>query len=227
MDQATFRRLIIGTAAAALLVLGAYITTFALQYGWSVSSDQAVWGQFGDYLGGVLNPIFGFLAFVGVLWTLHLQATQLSLLKHQAELEEIQRLLASISSEADTLLSHKPRRVDEKIENEYLTVFDMIAGIGTAFLNGSPAAEEIKKRALPSIQFSIAALAIQLHQFVWVLKEYAKAGGSPTISQFYKRRYEVVICWLDTSGLLGPNERLREFFEPAQLAPVLRAQNEV
>ena len=37
------------------------------------------WGQFGDYLGGVLNPIFGFLGFIALLLTLKLQRQELKI----------------------------------------------------------------------------------------------------------------------------------------------------
>jgi len=38
-----------------------------------VSGEQdrrAALGALGDYFGGLLNPIFAFLSFMGVLWTL-------------------------------------------------------------------------------------------------------------------------------------------------------------
>ncbi|KAF6687211.1 hypothetical protein HFD98_24550 [Pseudomonas sp. EKM23D] len=37
------------------------------------STDQAVWGQFGDYFGGVLNPLLSFMALVGLLFNLRSQ----------------------------------------------------------------------------------------------------------------------------------------------------------
>lgn len=39
--------------------------------------NQAVWGQYGDYIGGVLNPILGFLSFLALLLTLILQRQEL------------------------------------------------------------------------------------------------------------------------------------------------------
>jgi hypothetical protein len=52
-----------------VIVAGRYIWEFSL----NVLSEQDKWGQFGDYFGGVLNPIFSFFAFVAILYTLRTQ----------------------------------------------------------------------------------------------------------------------------------------------------------
>ncbi len=52
------------------------LSYFLRRQPWSV--DSAVWGQFGDYIGGVLNPVFGLLTLVAVLKTIRLQQLELS-----------------------------------------------------------------------------------------------------------------------------------------------------
>lgn len=42
-----------------------------------ISKDTAVWGAFGDYIGGLLNPVFAFLSFMALLITLIFQNKQL------------------------------------------------------------------------------------------------------------------------------------------------------
>ena len=51
-----------------------------------LSNDPATWGTFGDYLGGTLNPIISFLAFIGLLYTIHQQAQEM-----QATREELKQ----------------------------------------------------------------------------------------------------------------------------------------
>lgn len=41
------------------------------------SNLNADWGTFGDYVGGVLNPVFGLLSFSGLLLTIYLQGKEL------------------------------------------------------------------------------------------------------------------------------------------------------
>lgn len=59
-----------GALLAASLVI-AYVSTF-----WPISSAHDRWGQFGDYFGGILNPIFSFLGLFVIANTLRLQVTQ-------------------------------------------------------------------------------------------------------------------------------------------------------
>lgn len=68
-----FLRLAVG---AVLVVGGAYLINF---WGVPISEKADVWGQFGDYLGGVLNPLFGFLSVLALLIALVLQMRELKL----------------------------------------------------------------------------------------------------------------------------------------------------
>jgi hypothetical protein len=51
---------------AAVVILGtfaAYLGYFALAINAPRSTDPASWGQFGDYIGGILNPVIALFAF--------------------------------------------------------------------------------------------------------------------------------------------------------------------
>jgi len=68
---------------AALVVGGAYVIYFK---GVPVSGDPGSWGQLGDYLGGVLNPVFGFLSVFALLVALVLQTRELKLSRESLSL---------------------------------------------------------------------------------------------------------------------------------------------
>lgn len=63
--------------AAALLVVVAivaiYLQNFFPIFGFQLSADTAVWGQFGDYVGGTLNPVLSFISIVLLIRSLTLQ----------------------------------------------------------------------------------------------------------------------------------------------------------
>ncbi len=59
---------------ALVSTLGAYVV---IHWGEPLSIRPEAWGQFGDYLGGTLNPFFSFLAFMGLLLTVALQHREL------------------------------------------------------------------------------------------------------------------------------------------------------
>lgn len=87
-----------------LAVAGRYISVFSTH----VLADQEKWGQFGDYFGGVLNPIFSFLAFIALLVTLRAQftANEDSERRHDEQLRE-QRLFQLINLMNENALSTK------------------------------------------------------------------------------------------------------------------------
>ena len=68
--------LIAGIASLpALLAAGCYVYRF----GPRLSDDHSRWGEFGDFLGGILNPTFGFIALLALFYTVYLQTRELQL----------------------------------------------------------------------------------------------------------------------------------------------------
>jgi len=217
------RTVVLSAVAFVALVAGAYVINFAVVHPSRVSTDSVEWGQLGDYIGGILNPLFAFLAFAGVLYTVHLQSAQLQLARRQSELDELQHLISSISKEADLILNQRPSEFgDPPVKNEHFTIFQVLSALGTAALNNHPNAEALKDRVVETISMEVNTFLIELHQLVWVLDEYKSAGGSDTVVGFYRKRYEVPVCWISASGILGDHPRVHAYFDPDRLAPFLR-----
>ncbi|MEA9787943.1 hypothetical protein VDF90_11940 [Xanthomonas campestris pv. raphani] len=60
-------------AIAALMAIGAVSFIYISAFGTTSSNDPGIWGQFGDYFGGVLNPLFALAAFLSALWSINVQ----------------------------------------------------------------------------------------------------------------------------------------------------------
>lgn len=63
-------------ATAIVATLGAWLFLFRLyeeSFGAALSGNQATWGAFGQYIGGLLTPLLGTFALVAVLYIAHLQ----------------------------------------------------------------------------------------------------------------------------------------------------------
>jgi Putative phage abortive infection protein len=82
--QRRFSYLAAAGALFFLVLLIVYFNTF----GTKIPKEQDKWGQFGDFLGGVLNPIFSFLALIGLLITIALQVRQLRISAHELRSSE-------------------------------------------------------------------------------------------------------------------------------------------
>jgi hypothetical protein len=104
------------------------------------SADNAAWGQLGDFLGGTLNPIFGFLGFTAVLTTLYIQKRELTQtlneLKQSREIasqgERISRINAQISA-VNSVLNMKQKQADEELK-----AHSVIQSTGTGKPSNSP-----------------------------------------------------------------------------------------
>jgi hypothetical protein len=71
-------------AVSVAVIITAYSLYF-FQFRGSLSDDTAIWGQFGDFVGGTLNSVFAFFGFLILLISLRLQARELA--ETRAELE--------------------------------------------------------------------------------------------------------------------------------------------
>jgi hypothetical protein len=74
---------LLGIAAIALITV---VWWYVHNFGPAPSGSQEIWGQFGDFLGGTLNPILGFLSLVAIVMTLAVQSRQLDLSHEQLKL---------------------------------------------------------------------------------------------------------------------------------------------
>lgn len=223
------RRLTVGAVAVIAGVILLYAWKVGSRSGFALSTDASSWAEFGDYVAGTLGPAFGFLAFMGVLLTLRLQAIQLDAVRSQAGLEEIQRLLATISVRLDQLLE---QRVEHGFTLPSLraspsTFFHALSAGGTALLTsssdwmrqafGAKTAEEAKGAlAVPAI-----SVGLELEQLAWCLGQYRRGGGSPEVIAFYKRRFGAVACWLDVLGFLASHPYAQEELDPQGMRPAL------
>lgn len=66
-------RYVIAAAIATFLAWTSYTLQFYISLGYGISEDPAVWGQLGDYLGGILNPVLSFISVVLLIKSLTLQ----------------------------------------------------------------------------------------------------------------------------------------------------------
>jgi len=80
-----------------LVVSGLLLITFFVIYGYFINfegnffpTERDKLGQFGDYFGGALNPIFGLASFLALLVTIIYQAKELKLSRTELELSRVE-----------------------------------------------------------------------------------------------------------------------------------------
>lgn len=218
-------------ASATWTVIGVYLYKFVWQTGeWQLSPSKSEWGTFGDFVGGVLNPYFSFLAFIGVVFTVILQSKQLDTMKAQTALEEMQRVQSSISERIDGLLAAPMKLNPEKfraLAESPQSVFDLIAALGTLHLK-EPKKDEVDWVAWAwsdeaaaglkaVLETQTAALRLEFEALGWMLCKYEASGGNEVVLEYYRYRYCAVLVWLDSLGLFESHGRVQTFFNPKEM----------
>lgn len=77
LEQETVLAFFIGALALAVPIAISVVIAYLMQFNNGIANDQEIWGQFGDFIGGTLNPIFGFLTLIALLLTLVVQSKEL------------------------------------------------------------------------------------------------------------------------------------------------------
>lgn len=101
-----------------LTIFGFYSYNFSYL---GISSNQEVWAQFGDFIGGTLNPILAFLAFIALLYTIKLQSDELK--DTRIELEKS----AKAQQEQSKSLELQNEATKQQIfENTFFKLFEIL-----------------------------------------------------------------------------------------------------
>ncbi|MDD3467969.1 MAG: hypothetical protein PHE67_12545 [Campylobacterales bacterium] len=91
--------------SVAILISIAVIGFYFFNFNGAVTLKQEVWGQFGDYLGGTLNPVFGFLSLIILLYVLRQNERALKMPKKELKLtrKELKNSATALAEQSETL----------------------------------------------------------------------------------------------------------------------------
>lgn len=112
---------------ACLLVVIVFLTYIVNFWNRPIATDASSWGAFGDYIGGVINPILGFFSFMALLITLDLQRKQLNKTEEQLELnrEELKLTREELKKTADAQID-SAKVMNEQLKTQALQQFDSL-----------------------------------------------------------------------------------------------------
>jgi dolichol kinase len=88
----------------------AIISLYFFKFGQFELGDQATFGQFGDYIGGTLNPFLSFFSILLLIWSIHGQSKQntlaLDALQQAQKFHQEQKLAQKSEKLIKTLEAH-------------------------------------------------------------------------------------------------------------------------
>lgn len=111
-----------GILLFALTSAGVVMLVYSHYFSGDITYNHEKWGQLGDFFGGVLNPIFAFLALIALLYTIKLQVRELR------ETKEYMGKTALAAKKQNEFLKTESKSADtytaiKAVYNDYLTLY--------------------------------------------------------------------------------------------------------
>lgn len=182
------RRLIV------LAIIGVFffiitILFYAKYFNGGIDSDTGTWGEFGDFVGGTVNPVFGFLTFIGVLWTISLTYKELHSQKTQQTKEDIYRLINLLYVEIKDALN------TEIYTGRILPVYPPQAERLTIY--GIFKSEGMDESSYNHLIEKNSEVFSRIHnmflQMIFHLHEYDRLAGNNYVSVYYKTYFAAIV----------------------------------
>lgn len=142
--------------AIAIVAAAAVALFYFIFLGSTISSDHTKWAEFGDFFGGILNPIFGFIGLIALLLTITLQARELKLTRN-----ELSNSSTALASQNDTLLKNNFENSFFqmlRLHNEIVESIDLVRGGGRINMN-SPASPIVTTKGRDCLRVFLSRLS--------------------------------------------------------------------
>ncbi len=114
--------ILIGIFTVSVIIAVVPAIIYKIYFNGTIVANHLNWGTFGDYIGGTLNPIFGFFALVAILLTIVLQNRELKLTRDDMKKQSFENTFFQML----------------RIHNDILNSIDLSKKIGTN-MSGPPA----------------------------------------------------------------------------------------
>lgn len=132
--------------AVASLFLAAILAFYVLpRTNFAITTDPSYWGAFGDYVGGILNPLFGIFTLIGLALSIYLQNEILEVQKQELAdtREELKRSTEALVIQNKTMLA-------QNFEGTFFQMLrrqsELLAAIGYNGHNGLEAVDLLIRR---------------------------------------------------------------------------------
>lgn len=193
----------------ALTVLSFYFFWFQGE----LSDKQDVWGSFGDFVGGTLNPLFSFLALIALLLTIVLQTRQLEMSSKELALsrQELALTRNEVSRSADALASQDRNLLLQRFETTFCNLLKHIEacrkeisyGSSDKLVNGGDAIEKLYENFQSSLtevtgrrgHFPTYSFKQSCHEINGIKAEYKKFYESQhgdDLGQYFRLLYHIL-----------------------------------
>ncbi|WP_126454828.1 hypothetical protein [Sulfuriflexus mobilis] len=203
--------LIVAAIIMTSIVVIAYLSIFA----GPIAANQEKWGQFGDYIGGVLNPFIAFLALIALLHTIKIQKIELKKTITHFENE-------SKKADLNKIIESLHRRIKTSIEKQIVLSDDMTVSLDKAISGGEDVLQNemlatyfsYHKRLGHDANLTINSIIKELEQLQIYIERYEtlteELKEKSPFPRFYKSEFNKLTRVLNKNELI--NDKLYQFY---------------
>ncbi len=222
----TLLRLLWAVLTIAITVGLAAFVLYFMVFNQGLSQDQAVWGQFGDFFGGTLNPFFGFLTLIALLLTIVIQNKELhnSTDELRKSAEAAQKTTKHLEREAkradlyrliEKLAERINRNYNENRLDENASLHGVIAERDSVHPRFSTSAcyryyQDRESRTYRTIRW----IEGDMRRLMGYIKKYERVSdfteGETQLPEFYRAEYHETVDFLKSYGMIA--EDIFQFF---------------
>ncbi len=187
------RRKLIWLAFTGVLFVALAAGWYFLKFNQGFSSQQEVWGTFGDYFGGLLNPVLSFLALIALLYTIVIQMEELN---HSRE--ELAKSSHAMGKQANT-------SAEQLLESTFFHMLRLHNAIVQDFKMGSHEGRKCGNVLLTRFanKWDNVALSIknkdELATLILVYDEFYQQDGN-MLGHYFRNLFQIV-KFVDESGI--------------------------
>lgn len=118
---ATTKRVLVGMGVIGIAsIIIAFVFYAVFHWNNQFTTEPGAWGQFGDFIGGTLNPIIGALGVIGLLWTIYQNQIELAATRKQLE-----KSADALEQQKDIYLQQEIRLKNESTKSDLYRVIEL------------------------------------------------------------------------------------------------------
>lgn len=216
--------IIVGTVAGVVFLIP--IILYISIHGYHLSDSHELWAQFGDYFGGLLNPIYALLAFLALLYTISLQSAEMrqATKEFRRSADSMQQQLNHYKNSARKEDLYKIiKDIDEDLKKIYEIVITQegqqpILNIGHLVHEGFRLRDSLEKSesykqflsvasssgsVVESVFLKLALASGNLYKYLTKYKDLA--GNGNYVSEYYRYKYFMLGQLLKDAGNIDKN----------------------
>lgn len=223
-------------SAVAIAAILAVFALYVFRFHGVLSENPEIWGQFGDYFGGTLNPLLSFFAFLALLFTIVIQHEALELsreelkltreelaktadaaqkqalyLEREAKRTDLYRLIETLASRINKNYNENRLEKDRSLHRVFSGEHDVNKnGLLRELYDNFQQDNSLAKRTIKWIESDLERLAALITDYERISGDPSEEGYRTPLAEFFRAEFGAIVKILRTLNMIS--EKVHVFY---------------